>query len=157
MHPAPASALMIALQRERDPSERAERARRRRDAEHARPSSAGSQARLEPITVRWARAGDAMSLRRLGELDSASSEADRLAALARSEGDERPLVAETDGAIAAAFDPSRDLLVADPFRHTAAAGELLRVRAGQLRGYRHARAPLSLRALWRGRPRPRTS
>lgn len=155
MHPVPALGLASVLERERHLSKRARRAALRPDVALARSTDADSRSGLDSITVRRARAGDAPGLRRLAELDGASSDADRLADLARS-GRERPLlVAEVGGGIVAALDPSRGLLVADPFRHTAAATELLRVRARQL-GDDHARASLPLRALVRARLRPRT-
>lgn len=152
MHPVPALGLAFALERERDLSEQAKRAPLRRDVALARSTDAVSRSGLDSITVRRARVADATGLRRLAELDDASAD---LAALARSGREEPLLVAEAGGSIVAAFDPSRGLLVADPFRHTAAAAELLRVRARQLRGD-HARTLLPLRAMVRGRLRPRT-
>lgn len=73
------------------------------------------------ITIRVAEAGDAAALRRLAALDSAP--APRGAAL----------VAEVDGAPLAALLLAAGRIVADPFRLTAELGDLLQLRAAQLR------------------------
>ena len=74
------------------------------------------------ITLRTVRPGEEAVMRRLAQLDSA-------AALTG-----HPLVAEIDGEVVAAYSPEEGRSVADPFRHTAAAVELLEARARLLAG-----------------------
>lgn len=124
-HPA----LMQAMVADRERELRA-RARRPRRA-NARYRAEGPDSR--EVTIRPARAEDAASLRRLGQLDAGSGYAARLVALAHS--DKRPvLVAEDERGLVAALELGGGRAVADPFRRSAAAVELLRTRARQLRG-----------------------
>ena len=74
------------------------------------------------ITLRTVRPGDEGLMRRLAQLDSA-------AALTG-----RPLIAEIDGEAVAAYSPEEGRSVANPFRHTADAVELLQARARLLAG-----------------------
>ena len=87
----------------------------------------------EELAIRLARADDASSLSRLGQLDVGTRYGLRLAALARSPEHGELLVAETDGALVAALDLRHDRFVADPFRSSRTARELLDLRAQQLR------------------------
>jgi hypothetical protein len=87
----------------------------------------------EELAVRLARADDASSLSRLGQLDVGTRYGLRLAALARCPEHGELLVAETDGALVAALDLRHDRVVADPFRPSRTARELLDLRARQLR------------------------
>ena len=87
------------------------------------------------IAIRPARASDAERLRWLAQRDTASVPPGRL------------LVAEVDGAIAAAVALDGGEAIADPFRRTADLVALLQMRAGQ--GQR--RAPLRIVA--RSHPR----
>jgi len=79
------------------------------------------------IVVRMLGADDGASLRRLIERDSADAPQGRL------------LGAELDGELVAAVSLGDGAVVADPFRATAAAVELLALRAQQLRGGRRER------------------
>jgi len=74
------------------------------------------------ISLRVLDAGDAPSLRRLAQLDSTSAPSGRL------------LGAEAGGTLIAVISLDDGDIVADPFRASAAAVELLQLRAGQLRG-----------------------
>lgn len=154
MHPIAALGLVFALERDRDVEHRARRAPVRREAALSRSPDTGWSVNLETIAVRRGGTRDATSLARLAELDSASREAGRLVELARSR-QGAVLVAEVGGAVVAALDRSRDLLVADPFRDTSAATELLRLRARQLRGDDGRSVP-RLRGALRARLRLRT-
>jgi hypothetical protein len=147
MHPVPSIGLALALERERAVVAQTRRASIRREAEipQLRPST-------EAITLRRARAADAAALSTLAQLDGASPDADRLSALARDGGEGAVLVAEAGGTIVAALDLTHGLLVADPFRHTFAAAELLRERARQLEGGRSRRGWFPLAARLRARP-----
>ena len=69
------------------------------------------------ITLRTVRPGDEALMRRLAQLDSSAA----LTGL--------PLIAEVDGEAVAAYSPEEGRSVANPFRHTAAAVELLEARA----------------------------
>lgn len=123
----------------RTPPEEAER----RQA-HRRPL-AGGQRRYgrpdaEPVVVRLLGAGDATALARLAGADSAATPAGEM------------LGAELGGRLVAALSLREGTVIADPFRPTAAAVELLRTRARQLTGGRpRGRLRLSLRR--RARPR----
>lgn len=156
MHPVPSIGLALALEHERDVKTRAGRAALDRDAALAagQAAPAARQAAPDTLVVRPARPGDARALSVLAVLDDASSEAGRLAAAARA-GEDPALVAEERGAVVAALDVSRGLLVADPFRKTSEAAELLRLRARQLQGGEAPRR-LGLRTALRSRLRPRT-
>lgn len=149
MHPVPSIGIALALERQRDVTTKTRRAPLHRDATLSDRRSASNT-----LVVRRARPGDAEALSVLAELDGASPDARRLATAARS-GEDPALVAETRGAIVAALDVSRDLLVADPFRHTSEAREVLWLRARQLQGERGA-GRLGFRAAVRSRLRPRT-
>ena len=74
------------------------------------------------FTIRSVRPTDGPVMRRLAQLDSA-------AALTG-----HPLIAEVDGEVVAAYSPEEGRAVANPFRHTAAAVELLEARARRLAG-----------------------
>jgi len=74
------------------------------------------------VTVRLAAGSDAASLARLAALDSAEA----------PEG--VTLLAEIEGETVAAVPVRGGRAIADPFRRTAAAVELLELRAAQLRG-----------------------
>ena len=73
------------------------------------------------VTVRMAGEGDARMLARLAALDSAAMPVGPT------------LVAEVDGDAAAALPLAEGAPVADPFRRTSAALELLELRAAQIR------------------------
>jgi hypothetical protein len=83
----------------------------------------------EPVTVRFAVAGDACQLTRIAELDSASRPADPL------------LIGERAGQPIAALSLADGTVVANPFVASADVVALLRLRARQLRGEprRHGR------------------
>lgn len=86
-------------------------------AEATRRTSSGGE-----ISLRVLGPADAGSLRRLAQLDSRAVPAGRL------------LGAELGGMLVAALSLDDGDIVADPFRASAAAVELLQLRAGQLRG-----------------------
>jgi hypothetical protein len=73
------------------------------------------------ISIRTARQDDYADLWRVATLDSALVHEGPL------------LVAESDGEIVAALSLTNGGVIADPFRRTAAAVDLLRLRGGQLR------------------------
>ena len=73
------------------------------------------------ISIRTARQDDYADLWRVATLDSALVHEGPL------------LVAEADGEIVAALSLTDGGVIADPFRRTAAAVDLLRMRSGQLR------------------------
>jgi hypothetical protein len=114
-----------------------------RIARFTRPHPAVSDA----LAIRLARAGDALALRRLGELDSKPALARELSARAREGG---AIVAEVDGELVAAIDIEGGRMVADPFRPSAGAAELLRMRVAQLAAGPRPHRGLLVRAL---RPR----
>ena len=93
------------------------------------------------VTVRTADPHDGVILARLATLDSAPMPVGPT------------LLAEIDGEAVAAFPLAGGAPVADPFRRTAAAIELLELRAAQIRGDRTSTGPASagvrLRALIR--------
>lgn len=74
------------------------------------------------LVIRLARADDAVAVARLAALDSQREPAGEL------------LLAEVAGELWAALPLDGGTALADPFRAAAAIVELLRVRAGQLRG-----------------------
>jgi hypothetical protein len=80
------------------------------------------------ITIRAGRPDDACALVRLAELDSAELPPGPL------------LVAEIDGVVRAALSRCSGATIADPFQPTAAAVELLRIRAAQLAGNSRSRS-----------------
>ena len=75
------------------------------------------------VTVRMADDRDAVALARLAALDSAAPPVGPT------------LLAEIDGEVAAALPLTRGAAVADPFRRTSAAIELLELRAAQIRAH----------------------
>jgi hypothetical protein len=94
----------------------------------------------QPLTIRLASPGDATALRSLAELDSASPLAGRV------------LLAELDGQPVAAVSLASGSTIADPFRHSADAARMLKVRRRQIlgEGGRNG-APTWRRAVVRGR------
>jgi hypothetical protein len=94
-----------------------------------------------PLTIRLAAPGDAGTLRRLAALDSAPM-------LRR-----RVLLAEANGVPVAAISLDTGAVTADPFRHTAVAVRMLRLRRYQLLRQGGDVAPAS-RLLGRLVPRP---
>jgi hypothetical protein len=101
-----------------DRIEAAERYRRRKDA---REALIDEHDVFESVTVRVAGDEDARALRRLAERDGRAIPRAPL------------LVAEVDGAIAAARSIEDGTSVADPFRHTAHLSELLALRATHIK------------------------
>jgi hypothetical protein len=104
-------------------------------------------ARVAPdvvITIRLALPEDASALARLAELDSAQVPSGRV------------LIAEADGQLRAALSLRDGATVADPFHATAAAVQLLTVRAAELCGEPRWRSfllrAMLARQLRRGRP-----
>jgi hypothetical protein len=89
------------------------------------------------LTLRGATAADDAGLARLAALDSSRMPAGEL------------LVAELDGTLVAAMSIDTGAVIGDPFEHTAAIVESLRIRAG--RRDRPAAAPVRLRRLLLGR------
>jgi hypothetical protein len=89
----------------------------------------------QSITIRRLRERDELAVSRLAELDSAAVPAGRL------------LGAEIDGVLLAAISVETEALIADPFRRTIEATDLLRARVQQLR---HPRIRRRLRAGRRG-------
>jgi hypothetical protein len=90
------------------------------------------------MTIRYASDGDAAALARLAELDSSKVPGGAL------------LVAEVDGELWAAVAVGPGRAIADPFRPSGAAVELLRARARQLAGAstrRRLPRPARVRAL----------
>jgi hypothetical protein len=99
-------------------------------------------ATTDSLVIRPARDADLAQLHDLAELDSAQPLTGRV------------LVAVVDGGLWAALAHDDGRVVADPFRPTASAVELLRLRAAQLRAAegRPPRRGLALRAGRRARP-----
>lgn len=151
IHPALLEALMTARQQELQ--ERALRAANRRAWRSLNGDDPRDRAD-DAIAIRPARPGDSKALFRLAQLDGQSRLADHLAAAAEAS-DQTLLVAEANGSLVAALDTSAGRTVADPFRRSPAARELLELRARQLRGDQVRRRRLG-RAL-RSRVRPRTA
>ena len=149
MHPVPALGLANSFERDRRSRQRAVRAR---SLSHAPSGSTSHRARFrlspeepdvrsrpakaggERLTVRRAQESDASAVLRLAQLDGSSPESADLAEQVRAGGPASVLVAEADGEMVAALDLESGRPVADAFRPTSAATELLRVRARQLRG-----------------------
>ena len=75
---------------------------------------------LSAMTIRYAGSADAQAVSQLAELDDAQLP------------DREVLVAEIGGSIVAALAVSSGAVAADPFRRTACAVDLLRLRARQL-------------------------
>jgi hypothetical protein len=95
------------------------------------------------VLIRAARGSDGKALHRLAALDSARVPTGDL------------LVAETDGALVAAFSPDSGAAIADPFRPTSDVVRLLELRAGGLG--RRERRGLSERLGLRPAPRARAA
>jgi hypothetical protein len=74
----------------------------------------------QPLTIRLASPEDARALHRLAQLDSAAPLSGRV------------LVAELDGQSLAAVSLESGSVIADPFRHSADAVRMLRVRRYQI-------------------------
>ena len=100
-----------------------------------------------PLAIRISRPADAAQLADLGRLDGNGSLSGRLRALAADGG---VLLAESDGEIVAALALGDTRVAADPFRASAPAAALLRLRAEQLGAIRPSRRLGALSAL---RPR----
>jgi hypothetical protein len=88
------------------------------------------------IVIRGAGEGDARALRRLAHLEGRWLSPQL-----------RILVAEVDGEVQAALPVNGGEALADPFRHTAALVEMLRLRASELRAGTEQRPRRGLRAL----------
>lgn len=149
LHPALAEAM--AKERERELKRLGRRAGgHRASTAESRRNGTG----LEPgdrIVIRLARPEDASSLSRLGQLDGDSARGERFASLA--EGPEGVLVAEVGGSLVAALEQGTRKGLADPFRRSAPAMELLQLRSEQLRG--HAASATGRLAALRGHLRAR--
>jgi hypothetical protein len=74
----------------------------------------------QPLTIRLASPEDTVALRRLAQLDCAAPLGGRV------------LLAELDGQSVAAVSLESGSMIADPFRHSADAARLLKVRRHQL-------------------------
>jgi hypothetical protein len=131
MHPALAAARGIELLATADHARAARAARAAAAPDRPAPAEAPAEA---AVAIRLARPADARALALLAELDGQEERADRLAHLADSPWEGSVLVAEADGAIAAALAIDDAVVVADPFRRTATLVDLLRLRAEQLTG-----------------------
>ena len=128
MHPFIASALLTQLIREpRVSSDR--RTDTRGTPRPTRRESASADA--GDVVIRAATPADAAALIRLGALDGNRSAGELLADAAA---DHAVLVAEVDGSVEAALALDGGLAVADPFRPSALALQLLSIRARQLGG-----------------------
>lgn len=114
----------------------------RRHSEHLRslrrPEHAGSEPATAPIAVRRLNESDRERLARLAELDSAAIPGGEL------------LGAEVDGTLVAVLSLGDGTLIADPFRRSTAAVELLELRARQLGAGGRRRRGLRLRLRLRG-------
>lgn len=98
---------------------------------------------MTELTLRTCGEADAAGLRRLAERDSAEVPPGTL------------LAAEAGGELIAAISLGSGRVIADPFRHTADAVELLRRRRVQIGGASSGRRLPVLRAAWsRRRPVP---
>jgi hypothetical protein len=76
---------------------------------------------MTSLIIRAAQGSDGVALERLAALDSAHVPTGDL------------LVAEADGALVAAYAPATGATIADPFRRTAEAVQLLELRGSLLR------------------------
>jgi hypothetical protein len=88
---------------------------------HARRPISRRRPDAAPVTIRHAAAGDMKSLERLAALDSSRVPSGEL------------FVAEVDGRLLAATSIDTGAVIADPFEHTAAIVDLLKVQAGAVR------------------------
>jgi hypothetical protein len=91
------------------------------DAARTRNQSPRRDVALPPVTIRHAAAADLASLERLAALDSRRIPTGEL------------FVAEVEGRLLAATSIDTGAIIADPFEHTAAIVELLRVRSRGVR------------------------
>jgi hypothetical protein len=96
------------------------------DALRTRSESPRRDVALPPVTIRHAAPADLASLERLAALDSRRIPSGEL------------FVAEVEGRLLAATSIDTGAVIADPFEHTAALVELLRVRS---RGVRPVASP----------------
>jgi hypothetical protein len=87
------------------------------------------EALMDTLTIRPATQSDAVALRQLAALDSASPPTGE------------PLVAEVDGEVWAALDPETGVAIADPFQPSGELVGLLRFRAARQNGSTEVRAP----------------
>ena len=115
-------------------SDDAQRFRRRSHTVDERRASAQ---RSEPVTIRHAHPADLRALERLAALDSRRLPSGEL------------FVAELDGQLVAAVSIDTGAVIADPFEHTAAIVDSLRVQAS--RRSRPARRPSHLGRVLLGR------
>lgn len=100
----------------------------------------------QTLVIRHARTTDRSALARLAQLEAR-----------RPLGGERVLVAEVDGLLLAALSLDGGEAIADPFHPTSALLEVLKLRAGQLRGERFARRGGGLRSRLARLRRPATA
>jgi hypothetical protein len=91
------------------------------DALRTRSESPRRDVALPPVTIRHAAPADLASLERLAALDSRRIPSGEL------------FVAEVEGRLLAATSIDTGAVIADPFEHTAALVELLRVRSAGVR------------------------
>jgi hypothetical protein len=88
---------------------------------HARRPISQRRPNAAPVTIRHAAADDMKSLERLAALDSSRVPSGEL------------FVAEVDGRLLAATSIDTGAVIADPFEHTAAIVDLLKIQAGAVR------------------------
>ena len=118
-------------------------------AASVRPAAAPSRAGA-PVAIRRARPEDAGTLERLAALDGRGDAFARVAASWAGDPELTVLLAEADGAPAAAVVVSTGTTLADPFARSGELVRLLKLRADQLRAPRGrlpARAAQRLHAL----------
>src|SRR3954468_21712035 len=99
-------------------SDDAQRFRRRSHTLDERPAP---ERETEPVTIRHAHPADLRALERLAALDSRRLPSGEL------------FVAELDGQLVAAVSIDTGAVIADPFEHTAAIVDLLRLHASAIR------------------------
>jgi len=116
--------------------ERIETAAARRAVRAADPSDPPAP---HQVVIRRARPSDSPALERVAQMDADRATAGRLARLAGNPSEGSVLVAEVEGDVTAGVVPADGTTVADPFRPTAGAVELLRLRVEQLAGGRPRR------------------
>jgi hypothetical protein len=104
-------------------------------AEPAVSPGFAAPASARTLAIRLSRQADARQLAGLGRLDGDGALSSKLSAHA----DGGVLLAETDGEIVAAVALGDDRVAADPFRPSAGAADVLRLRARQLGALRHSR------------------
>jgi hypothetical protein len=131
MHPLLAASFANAVVADR--SAAARRRAVKRGADTSGPSGhVVPEADVGEVVIRRATSADAPALARLGALDGNRAAGELLAYAAGAAGSRGVLLAEADGALAAAVALDGGLAVADPFRASAAHARLLALRAGQL-------------------------